>query len=234
MNGTAAVWLHGLARRFGHRWVLRGIDLEVRAGEIIGITGRNGSGKTTLLRVCAGLLRATRGGGSIFGIDLAAHAGRLRGRVGLLAHEAGVYANLTAAENLAFSLRMAGEAANHDRIEAVLARVGLHVEKNDRTRGFSAGMKRRLALARLLLRPPGLLLLDEPYASFDADGIALVNEFATDLASGGGAVLIATHDLTRGRSVIQRRIEIREGRLVTEAPEHLDDATVGSVPRSGL
>lgn len=131
----------------------------------------------------------------------------------MLAHEAAVYGSLTAAENLAFAVRMGGEVADPDRIEAALVEVGLAHTRDQRTRGFSAGMKRRLALARLLLRPPALLLLDEPYASFDADGIDRVNLFAQEVADRGGAVLVATHDLTRGRSVLQRTIEVRDGRI---------------------
>lgn len=210
---TAAVSLLGLARRFGQRWVLRGVDLEVAPGEIVGLTGRNGSGKTTLLRVCAGLLRPTRGSGRVFGRDLVEDAAELRGRVGVLAHEAGAYANLTAAENLAFSLRMAGQVPDPARIEQALEKVRLHAERDARTRGFSAGMKRRLALARLVLRPPSLLLLDEPYASFDADGIQLVNAFAVEVARGGGAVIVATHDLTRGLAILQRYVEMSDGKL---------------------
>ncbi|MCI0436980.1 MAG: heme ABC exporter ATP-binding protein CcmA [Gemmatimonadetes bacterium] len=208
-----AVVLHGIARRFGHQWVLRGLDLDVEPGEVIGMTGRNGSGKTTLLRICATLLRPTRGGGRVLGHDLLADAPAVREHVGMLAHESAVYGSLTAEENLSFSLQMAGLEAEARRIEGALDDVGLLRERSERTRGFSAGMKRRLALARLLLRPPSLLLLDEPYASFDADGIALVNQFAQSVAERGGAVLVATHDLTRGRSVLQRTIEIENGRI---------------------
>ena len=90
--------------------------------------------------------------------------------------------------------------------------------------GFSAGMRRRLALARLLLRPPRLLLLDEPYASFDTDGIARVNRFAQDVAADGGAVLIATHDVRRGIGVLTRRVHIEEGRAMPGALESGDAA----------
>lgn len=217
MNGppqgsAPALLFEGLARRFGRRWVLRGAHLEVGRGEIVGLTGRNGSGKTTLLRIAATALRPTRGTGRIFGFELVRDAGEIRERVGILGHEAGLYDDLTAAENLAFACRMRGRRAEPVALDRVLERVSLEAERDERVHGFSAGMRRRLALARLLLDPPALLLLDEPYASFDADGIERVNEFAAEVAAGGGAALIATHDLVRGRSVIQRTIRIEDGR----------------------
>jgi heme exporter protein A len=211
--------LRGLARRFGHHWVLRGLDHRVERGEVVALTGRNGSGKTTLLRVCATLLRPTRGQATVFGHDVVKDAGLVRERVGLLAHDAGLYATLTAAENLEFAQRMSGQPADADAIAHALDQVGLTSAAHQRTAGFSAGMRRRLALARLLLRPPSLLLLDEPYASFDVDGIDLVNAFTAAIAAAGGIALVATHDLPRARAVMTRELRIVNGKLV-EPPRH--------------
>ena len=216
-QASAAVELHDVVRKFARRWVLRGIDLRVDAGEIVALTGRNGSGKTTLLRICATLLRPTRGSGSVLGLDLVSDAAAIRHHVGLLGHAAGVYDDLTAGENLAFGLRMQGQHPDASRITSALERVGLETEAGERARGFSAGMRRRLALARLLLRPPRLLLLDEPFASFDAEGVQLVNTFATDVARAGGAVLLTTHDMSRGRGVFDRRLHISGGRVAEGA-----------------
>lgn len=210
----AALELDGIARRFGSRWVLRGISLRLESGTVLALTGRNGSGKTTLLRLITTAIRPTRGTGRVFGQDLVRDAAAVRAAVGILAHHAGLYEDLTAGENLAFALRMYGRRADPEVIDAVLDEVGLDGERDHRVRGFSAGMRRRLALARLLLRPPRLLLLDEPYASFDVDGIQLVNRFAARTASEGGAVIIATHELARGRGLIDRVVRIEEGRLV--------------------
>jgi heme ABC exporter ATP-binding subunit CcmA len=221
--------LDGIARRFGRRWVLRGIDLVVEPGTVLAITGRNGSGKTTLLRICATLLRPTRGTATVFGQDVVQQADTLRGRLGYLAHDAGLYANLTAEENLLFAQRMTGMPADHGQVERILMDVGLSADRAEKVRGFSSGMRRRLALGRILLRPPRLLLLDEPYASFDTDGIDLVNAFATRTAAGGGIVIVATHDLLRARSVLHREVRIHEGRLV-ERGDPADDVLVVGAP----
>jgi heme exporter protein A len=220
--GEPALDVRGVARRFARRWVLRGLDLRVHVGQIVALTGRNGSGKTTLLRICATALRPTRGGGAVFGSDLLRDPDAVRAHVGLLAHNAGLYDDLTATENLAFGLRMAGLRPDPAAIGGALSRVGLDGEADERVRGFSAGMRRRLALARLLVRPPRLLLLDEPYASFDSDGITLVNEFSREIAEQGGAVLLATHDLARGRGVFDRRVHVEQGRAEERDPAAAD------------
>ena len=217
-RAAAAIRLAGLARRFGQRWVLRGIDLDVLPGEVLALTGRNGSGKTTLLRIVATLLRPTRGSATVFGHDVIDAPDRIRALVGLLGHNTALYDDLTAAENLVFAQRMAGGSANHDAVRRALDHVGLAHAGKERVRGFSAGMRRRLGLARLLLRPPQLLLLDEPYASFDQDGIDVVNAFATGVARAGGVVMLATHDLARAHDIVTRRLHIADGRL-TEVHE---------------
>ncbi|MGH7444214.1 MAG: ATP-binding cassette domain-containing protein, partial [Longimicrobiales bacterium] len=98
--GVPALALDSIARRFGRRWVLRGVSLRVERGEVLALTGRNGSGKTTLLRVVTTALRPTRGTGRVFGHDLVRSAGAVREHVGILAHSAGLYDDLTAGENL--------------------------------------------------------------------------------------------------------------------------------------
>jgi heme ABC exporter ATP-binding subunit CcmA len=208
-----AVELGGIAHRFPRRWVLRGVSLRLAHGEAVAITGANGSGKSTLLRIIATLLRPTRGGGSVHGFDLARDAGIVRPFIGMLGHTNGVYADLSAEENLRFTLRMLGRPADSATVARALAEVGLAREASERVRTFSAGMQRRLALARLTLQAPLLLLLDEPYGSFDAEGIERVNEMIQAGCARGGAALVVTHDPARAERVVDRIVRLEEGRI---------------------
>lgn len=215
--GRDGLFLEGIAKRFGRKWALRGVTLEAEAGTAFALMGQNGSGKTTLLRVLATTLRPTRGRGHVFGLDLLRDAGAIREHVGALYHQAGIYGDLTARENLEFARKMFGGRAVIG-VDEALDRVGLRYAAKERAAGFSSGMTRRLALARLVMRPPRLLLLDEPYASFDADGIELVNELVRQTADRGGLAFIATHDPARSEGVVDGILTLQEGRVVPLAP----------------
>jgi heme exporter protein A len=204
-----ALRLRGLARRFGRRWALRGVTVEVEAGEVIGVMGHNGSGKSTLLRVVSTALKPSAGEGWVFGRHLVGEAQEVRSLVGFLAHSPGLYDDLTAWENLSFAARMLGH--SESVIGPLLERVGLSRERHERVRGFSAGMQRRVALARLAMAQPRLLLLDEPYNNFDADGIELVNDVIRETQERGGAALVVLHDRRQGEHLLDRVIELVRG-----------------------
>jgi heme exporter protein A len=204
--------LQGLARRFGARWALRGITLHVQPGEVVGIMGHNGSGKSTLLRVVSTALRPSAGEGWVFGHHLLREAVAVRRHIGFLAHAAGLYEDLTADENLIFAARMFG--VDESGIAPVLDRVGLTGVRHERVRGYSAGMQRRLALARLVLGVPRLLLLDEPYNNFDTQGIELVNHVIREARNRGGSALVVLHDRRQGEHVLDRVIELGRGVIV--------------------
>ncbi len=212
MNRDGIV-VEGAAKRFGRRWALRGASFRAQPGTAVALMGHNGSGKTTLLRIVATTLRPTRGGGTVFGLDLLKEADAVREHVGALYHAPGVYSDLTARENLEFARRMWG-GTSVVGVDAALERVGLTFAADELARGFSSGMTRRLSLARLVMRPPRLLLLDEPYASFDADGIELVNVMVRETADRGGIALVATHDPVRSAAVVDEVITLQQGRVV--------------------
>ena len=206
------VKLDRLSRRFGTRWALRAVTLEIQPGEIVGVIGHNGSGKSTLLRVVSTALRPSVGEGWIYGHHLVREAVVVRRHIGFMAHSPGLYEDLTAAENLIFAARMFGIAETG--IDGALERVGLAHAKAERVRGFSAGMQRRLALGRLILGAPRVLLLDEPYNNFDPQGIELVNDVIEDVRSVGGSALVVLHDQRQGERVLDRVIELNRGALV--------------------
>ena len=216
-SASHAVELTGIARRFGSRWVLKGADLIVHQGEAVAILGKNGSGKTTLLRIIATLLRPTRGNGTVFGHHLSSDADAVRTRIGLLGHTNAIYPDLTAAENLGFTLRMVGRSFDPRAVKATLEAVGLGSHADSRTRGFSAGMQRRLALARLRVLEPRLLLLDEPYSSLDPEGAELVTRMIGDARKAGGAAILITHDVRRARQIADRVVALDDGRIAPYA-----------------
>jgi heme ABC exporter ATP-binding subunit CcmA len=176
-----------LAKRFGEKRVLRGVDLDVPDGGFAVITGPNGSGKTTLLRICAGLSLPSEG-------ELLVDAER--SQIGYLGHEPLVYRELTALENLELYGRLYRVRERRERTGMLLERFGLWDVRHDRVASFSRGMTQRLALCRVLLHKPTLFVLDEPYTGLDADGAALLDSQLTELL-GEGTFVVSTHDATR-------------------------------------
>lgn len=210
---TSAISLVGITRRFGHKWALRGIELEVGFGDLVVIQGHNGGGKSTLLRIIATAVSPTGGTGRVLGHDLRREAREVRSGCALLGTTNGLYDDLSARENLLFAARMLGIAQPAERVPAALDRVGLGNDADERVRGFSSGMQRRLALARLLLQRPRLLLLDEPFNTLDVDGAALVQSLIADTRNRGGAVLVVLHDLARLGAVPSASYTMTSGRL---------------------
>jgi ABC-type multidrug transport system ATPase subunit len=176
-----------LGRRFGDKRVLRGVDLTVPPGGFAVVTGANGSGKTTLLRICAGLAIPTEG-------DLRVDAERAQ--IGYLAHEPLVYRELTALENLELYGRLYRVPERRERIGMLLERFGLWDARRDRVSSYSRGMTQRLALCRVLLHDPALLVLDEPYTALDEQGAELLDAQLAELR-GERTFLVSTHDPAR-------------------------------------
>ena len=138
-------------------------------------------------------------------------AARVRALAGYLAHTPGLYEDLTARENLTFAADMLG--LPHSTADSSLERVGLGNAAAMRVRGFSAGMQRRLALARLIMRKPKVLLLDEPYSNLDESGVALMNSVISEVVGNGGAALLALHELAPSREILGRTLSLSDGRI---------------------
>jgi ABC-type multidrug transport system ATPase subunit len=176
-----------LGRVFGEKRVLRNVDLDVPDGGFALVTGPNGSGKTTLLRICAGLAQPTEG-------EL--HVDVSRERIGFLAHDPLVYRELTGLENLELYGRLYRIAERKERIGMLLERFGLWDARHERVSAYSRGMTQRLALCRVLLHEPELLVLDEPYTALDTQGAELLDAQLQEL-HGARTFLVSTHDPQR-------------------------------------
>ena len=188
----------GIEKRYGRKRVLTGVDVAVPVGGFALVTGPNGSGKTTLLRMLAGLAAPSRG-------DLV--VGAHRSRVGYLAHESLVYRELTALENLDLYGRLYRVPERRERIGMLLERFGLWDARSERVSAYSRGMTQRLALCRVLLHEPELLVLDEPYSALDEDGAALLDRELGGLA-GAHTLVVATHDPERLARLATQRLAL--------------------------
>lgn len=211
---TALIEARALGKSFGPTPVLRDVNLEVGAGHGLAITGANGAGKSTLIRLLAGLSAPTSGGALLFGAPARSLAPAIRRRVGLLTHQSFLYPNLTARENLEFYATLYGVAERRAAAAQWLERVGLGGAMEARVRGFSRGMEQRLALARALLALPDVLLLDEPFAALDADGVALALALVRDAVARGCAVLVSAHSAGAMEELGFEVVTLSRGRLV--------------------
>ena len=177
----------GLAKRYGAKRIFDGLDLDVERGAFLVVTGPNGSGKTTLMRLIAGLIVPSAG-------ELEVDAERAQ--LGFLGHEALVYRDLTAMENLLLYARLYRVPEARERVGMLLERFDLWEARNERAGSYSRGMVQRLALCRAFLHEPTLLLLDEPYSALDAEGAELLDRELAALRA-GATFVVATHDPAR-------------------------------------
>ena len=209
-----AVETIGLSRRYGRRWALSDVSLGVPAGSVVMLAGRNGSGKSTLLRVLATALRPDYGSARVAGHDVRRERDLVRRKVALLAHHSFHYEALTARENLVIAASFLGRPCD----PSLLARVGLEARADDPVSSFSAGMRKRLALARVLLQDAAIVLLDEPYGELDPPGFALLDSVISELRARAATVIMATHLVDRGRALCDHALLLEEGRLAWSGP----------------
>jgi len=209
--------LHNLVKAFGHRVVLRGVDLTINEGDFVTLMGANGAGKTTLLHLIATLSKPTGGEISINGYRLSEAAGELRRFIGLVSHKTLLYENLTAAQNLRFYARMYDLPDASPRIDAVLSQVGLSARRDEPVRTYSRGMQQRLAIARAILHNPPILLLDEPDTGLDQHAADMLNDLLHAVDISRRTVLMTTHNLERGLTLGNRVVILAKGKIVYDA-----------------
>lgn len=208
-----AVETDDLARLFAGSAALAGVSLVVEGGRTVALLGQNGAGKTTLLRLLATAIRPSYGSARVDGLDVVRDTDAVRERVAYLSHATGLYDDLSARENLRFAATMLATPEAATRVERALADVGLVDRADDRVGSYSAGMRKRLALGRILLASPSLVLLDEPYAALDADGMDLVDALLAAWHAAGVSVLVASHVVDRLESALDGRVVLERGVL---------------------
>ena len=217
LDTPAAVDVRGLAKVFGVMPALVGVDLVVPQATICGLAGGNGAGKTTLLRCVATLLRPTVGQVLVLGRDAQTEASRVRWLIDFLPAAGGAYPDLSGAENLRYSLSMRGIEHSREMILAAMRHAGLEEAADDLSSTYSTGMLRRLALARLALTRPPVLLLDEPYATLDEPGRELVDELLAEARAERRSALVATHDVSRLDGLADSVVRIDRGAMETRS-----------------
>ena len=223
----AALQLERVSKRFGRTVALESVDLAIEAGRATALLGPNGAGKTTLLRLAATLLRPSSGSVRVFGIDAARAGSDARRRIGVLAHESLLYADLTPTENLLFYARLFKLADPAARVGELIDRMDLGGWAHRPVRTLSRGLLQRCALARVLLHRPDLLLLDEPFTGLDLEARSTLTAILATSHREGATVLMSTHELAAAFEICDAAIVIARGRLAWQGD-------VGGTERDGF
>ncbi|MCA8923903.1 MAG: ABC transporter ATP-binding protein [Planctomycetes bacterium] len=215
-DGDYVVEAEALSKRFGKRWAVRELDLAIARGAVCGLLGPNGAGKSTTLRMLLGLVRPTHGAVRLFGASLRDARLHVLKRVGCLIEAPAFYPHLSGRKNLELLGRISG-GVDAARVQACLERVGLGDRGEDRTAGYSTGMKQRLGLAAAILHDPEFVLLDEPLNGLDPPAVLLVRRLIRSLAEEEGkTVLVSSHMLHEVEVTCDHVVLLRGGRKVVD------------------
>ncbi|MGH8871921.1 MAG: ABC transporter ATP-binding protein [Acidimicrobiia bacterium] len=224
---------NGLSKSFGDLVAVNGVSFEIAEGETFGLLGPNGAGKTTTISMVAGLLEPNSGSVQVAGTSIRSNSTAGRADIGLVPQELAIYPDLTAAENLRFFGRlydMSGDGLFR-RVEEVLEVIGLTDRRDDLTKEFSGGMKRRLNIGIGLLHRPRLLILDEPTVGVDPQSRNAILESVEDLSGEGIAVLYTTHYMEEAERLCDRVAIIDEGVVQAEGTRRELVSLVGEKDR---
>jgi len=210
---TAAIQIQGLTKVYGGTvHAVDDLDLTVGPGEIFGFLGPNGAGKSTTIDVLMDYVRPTAGTATVLGYDSRTEIRAIHQRVGILPDDYGLYDRLTGRTHLEYAIRLKRV---DDSVERLIDRVGLDGDDADRPVGdYSTGMTQRLALAIALVGDPDLLILDEPSAGLDPNGVRLVREIVRDHVASDNTVFFSSHILSQVEAVCDRVAILNDGRLV--------------------
>jgi ABC-2 type transport system ATP-binding protein len=211
----AAIEVSDLHKRYGEYEAVRGIDIEVRRGEVFGLLGPNGAGKTTTVEILEGYRARTSGEVSVLGYDPARRAIELRRQIGIVLQSGGIYSHVTPRE----ALRHWASFYPHPReVGEVLELAGLQEQADVRSRKLSGGQLRRLDFALALVGDPELIFLDEPTTGFDPEARRAAWETVRSLRALGKTILLTTHYLDEAQALADRVAIVKEGRVLAIGP----------------
>ena len=219
----AAVSVSGLTKTFSTRKAVDRVSFELPRGAFLSVFGPNGAGKTTLLRMLSTLTRPTEGSIFIDGIDALEEPDVAREHMGLISHNAMLYPDLTAEENLLFYARLYGVKNPEARVIELLDAVGLKHRRLDLVRTFSRGMTQRVSIARALINDPSVVLLDEPYSGLDPHAVEVFDQLIESVRDDRTFIMVS-HDLEKGLSMCTHALVLAKGRVVTFAERDSLDA----------
>jgi ABC-2 type transport system ATP-binding protein len=229
VNNSICIKTEGLTKTFGSVQAVRELDLEVKSGSRFGFLGPNGSGKTTTVRILSGLLKQTRGTGTVCGYDVSTQRNSIKAVTGLLPETPGLYSKLSAVEFLEFIGALNGRNGDslHRQIDRLLAILGLEGRQDDFLESYSSGMKQKVLMASTLLHDPQLVFLDEPTSRLDPAASALVKDLILILAEENEtSFFICTHITSFAEDVCDVIGIIKEGQLViVDSPQQIIEST---------
>jgi lipopolysaccharide export system ATP-binding protein len=218
--GQSGLQAKGLFKSYGRRNVVRGIEIEVKPGEIVGLLGPNGAGKTTCFHMIVGLVRPESGSILLSGMDITHHPMYRRARLGIgyLSQEPSIFRRLTVEENLKAVLEMRDTNGmdRDQKMNGLLTELGLLSLRHQMAATLSGGEKRRCEVARALVTDPKFLLLDEPFVGIDPLAVDDLQVVVRKLKEKGIGVLITDHNVRETLEIVDRAYIVYEGRVLTQ------------------
>ena len=212
---NAAISVKGLKKSFKDKEVLKGVDFEVRRGEIFALLGSNGAGKTTTVNILSTLMKSDGGEVGICGFDVQRQADHVRQSISLTGQFAAIDGTLTGRENLMMIAKLRGVSNPAQVTDNLLARFSLTDAANRRADKYSGGMKRRIDIAMSLIGTPTVIFLDEPTTGLDPEGRIEVWDTIKELARGGTTILLTTQYLEEAEQLADRIAILHGGKIIT-------------------
>jgi lipopolysaccharide export system ATP-binding protein len=215
---SSSIQIEGLAKNYGARRVVNGVDLQIRAGEVVGLLGPNGAGKTTIFYMIVGLVPATAGRVLLDGRDITRLRMHQRARLGIgyLPQEPSVFRKLTVEENILAVVEVVGVPRRERaaRVRQHLDELGLTSVARQKAYTLSGGERRRLEIARTLVTRPKFLLMDEPFAAIDPISVAEVQKMIRQLQQRGIGVIVTDHNVRETLRIVDRAYLIHHGEVL--------------------